>query len=326
MALRVHCGPGALGPGVDRDLAVAALIGCRERYPQRHRALSLSRSGACRVSSPDVRQLDLGGGKERQLQKAVPGNSTVPQHGVVGQPGVLGKRDATAEGEGLALGVLDRGGQEGVPGGALADAAGSADRRRARARSACAGRDRWEARRRRRPSRRRRHPSRSGRPRRGRRLGRRSASRAQRVPRAGPRAGDLGLLPGQALARASRRGPGRGRARGRRWRPGRAGPRPRRRSAPAGGRGRPSRRDRWPARRSSSSPVRLETIGISGAPSARLAASAPNSASIGSISGEWKAWQTARRLVLRLALLPVGLRSPRPPPRSPETTIERAGR
>ena len=48
----------------------------------------------------------------------------------------------------------------------------------------------------------------------------------------------------------------------------------------------------------SSSPLTLETIGIFGSLKLRVSAISANSSSIGSISGEWKAWETARRLVL----------------------------
>lgn len=43
----------------------------------------------------------------------------------------------------------------------------------------------------------------------------------------------------------------------------------------------------------------VETIGVRALPYAMLSATVRNSSSIGSISGEWKAWDTASRLVFR---------------------------
>ena len=48
-----------------------------------------------------------------------------------------------------------------------------------------------------------------------------------------------------------------------------------------------------------SSPLRFETIGRVGAWNVRDSATARNSSSIGSISGEWNAWLTGSRVVLR---------------------------
>ena len=98
--------------------------------------------------------------------------------------------------------------------------------------------------------------------------------------------------------RPSRTGPRPGRAPGTRSRPGRTATRRRRRTGPPRGRGRPSTPGRPAA--PNGSPVRFETTGISrrAGRSARRA-TARNSSSIGSISGEWNACDTRSRLVLR---------------------------
>ena len=292
--------PRPRGGSGSRSRAGRPRLGRRPRPGWRPPAARAGRSGACRVSSSTLCAPTCSAGPQRQLDEGGAGQEDGAGDGVVGQPGVGRQGEAAGEGE-----ARPRSGSSiAAPSSGCSAVAWPAAARspaplgRSRASSACAGRGRWAAGLAWRRCPRRRRPSRASPRRRGRRRAQRSGRSASGRPsrRVGTKVGLL-VFVGEALARhrAEHRvgaeleegggallGEGRDRV-GEAHRLAHVGD-------PVGGVG-----GLLGVEQLAGDVGDDRDLGL--AEAERVSATSANSSSIGSIRGEWKAWETARRLV-----------------------------
>ena len=109
--------PFSLRPRVDRHFAPAVNVGGRDRNPQQRRLVLGDHERRFQGQLLEQGRPGIGAGPERHLDEGRPRQEHGPEGGVVGQPGLRVERDATAEGEPLPLGIVDRRAEQRVIGG-----------------------------------------------------------------------------------------------------------------------------------------------------------------------------------------------------------------
>ncbi len=104
----------ARGSRVDRERPGAVLLGRRHGEAQGAGALLCEHQRRLQGELCELPRAHLLSRQERHLHEGGPGHEHGAEHGVVGEPGVGGEGDAAAEGQRLALGIVDRGGEQRV--------------------------------------------------------------------------------------------------------------------------------------------------------------------------------------------------------------------